>query len=66
MLVSGRYLAYKWGDPAFLAWMERRLVDDGFAYSSDELPPLDDLPIVPGGPKTSDFRFQFHFSPIRW
>lgn len=66
MLVSGRYLAHKWGNPDFLAWAERQLVDAGFAYRSDELPPLDDLPTVPDGSDVSDFSFQFHFSPVRW
>jgi hypothetical protein len=66
MLVSGRYLAHKWGNPDFLAWTERQLVDAGFAYRIDELPPLDDLPTVPDGAKIGDFSFQLHFSPVRW
>ncbi len=66
MLVSGRYLGYKWGDLAFKEWAESRLLDEGFALHRDELPPLDDLPTAPKDTGIPDFRFSFHFAPVRW
>ena len=66
MLVSGRYLAYKWGDLAFKEWTESRLLDEGFAWHRNELPPLDDLPTAPKDTGIPDFRFSFHFAPVRW
>jgi GT2 family glycosyltransferase len=65
MLVSGRYLAYKWGNSQFRDWTESRLVEEGFAYTRAELPPLDDLPTVPEN-TVADFSFYFHFAPARW
>lgn len=66
MLISGRYLAYKWGNTEFLEWTERELLDSGFALSHAELPPLDDLPTVPDQASVADFSHGFHFAPARW
>ena len=65
-LISGRYLAYKWGAPEFVKWTESRLCAEGFIADPSELPPLDDLPIVEDGAKFADFSNGFNFSPVRW
>jgi Methyltransferase domain/Glycosyltransferase like family 2 len=65
MLISGRYLAHKWGDPTFRAWAEQQLLD-GFALKSRELPPLDGLTAIPDGKGITEFRRGFHFAPVRW
>jgi GT2 family glycosyltransferase len=66
MLVAGRYLAYKWGDQPFREWAEGSLIEEGFAYHRDELPPLDDLPTAPAATGIPDFRYFFSFAPTRW
>jgi GT2 family glycosyltransferase len=66
MLLSGRYLAYKWGHSSFMEWTEDRLLEGGFAYHKAELPPLDDLPTTPYENDIPDFGFSFHFAPARW
>jgi GT2 family glycosyltransferase len=65
MLISGRYLAHKWGDPTFREWTERQLLD-GFALKLQELPPLDDLATIADGEGITEFRHGFHFAPVRW
>jgi GT2 family glycosyltransferase len=65
MLISGRYLAHKWGDAAFRAWTEQQLVD-GFALKLRELPALDDLATTHDGKGITEFRRGFHFAPVRW
>jgi GT2 family glycosyltransferase len=66
MLISGRYLAYKWKNPTFREWTERQLLKDGFVQNLDRLPSLDDRPTVPDGENLAEFRFGFHFAPARW
>jgi hypothetical protein len=66
MLLSGRYLAHKWRDPKFQVWAENRLLEDGFVSDKEELPPVDDLPTAPQADGISDFKFMFHFAPVRW
>jgi GT2 family glycosyltransferase len=66
MLLSGRYLAYKWRDTTFQEWAENKLLEEGFALHKEELPPLDDLPTVPKNPGVADFRYSFQFAPVRW
>ena len=65
-LISGRYLAYKWGAPGFVKWTESCLCEEGFIADLRELPPLDDLPIIEDGANFADFSNGFNFSPVRW
>jgi len=68
LLLSGRYMAYKWGNTEFLKWAEQELVGRGYFASPADLPALPeldfDLPQI--NPDLTDFTHYFHFSPARW
>lgn len=66
LLISGRYLAHKWNDFQFREWAENHLVGRGMVLSKNELPPLEDLPIIKDGADIADFSHDFHFSSVRW
>lgn len=65
-LISGRYLAHKWGSREFRDFAEQRLVEQGFFGSVDELPPLDAFPTIDGVDRTRDFAHGFRFAASRW
>lgn len=65
MLISGRYLGYKWGNPEFVRWADEQLITLGHAAGEHELPPFDDLAQT-GGLGIPDFSHGFHFAPVRW
>ncbi len=66
MLISGRYLGYKWGSPEFMEWAESELVDRKFALSVEELPTYGDIPVDPERRRFANFSNGFSFAPIRW
>lgn len=65
-LISGRYLAHKWGSREFRDFAERRLVEMGFFGSVGELPPLDAFPTIDGVDRARDFTHGFRFGVSRW
>ena len=68
LLLSGRYMAHKWGNTEFLRWAEQELIGRGYFASPTDLPVLPeldfDLPQI--NPDLTDFAHYFHFSPARW
>jgi len=66
MLLSGRYLAWKWNDPEFRVWTEERLLEEGFVTDLEQLPSLEHLPAIRDADHRSEFRHYFHFAPVRW
>ena len=65
MLVSGRYLAHKWGAPDFLNWVEEMLVAEGHFPAREYLPLLSDR-VIKRVPDLCEFRQGFYFSLPRW
>jgi GT2 family glycosyltransferase len=65
MLISGRYLAHKWGAPDFVRWVEGMLVTEGHFPSAEYLPLLS-APVVKRVPDSCEFRQGFYFSLPRW
>ena len=65
--LSGRYLAYKWKNKEFAEWTEKELVQRGHYPSTADLPKLpeshDEEHI---NLEVADFKYHFHFSPVRW
>ncbi len=66
MLLAGRYLARKWGSPAFLDHTERLLVENGVVSSPAELPDLEGLPVIEAPGDIPDFDHAFSFTLTRW
>jgi GT2 family glycosyltransferase len=68
LLLSGRYLAYKWRNSDFLHWAEQELVQRGYYSSSSDLPALPQLNFATLNINTelTDFAHYFHFSQARW
>lgn len=68
ILLSGRYLAHKWGGAEFLKWAEGELVQRGYFASPADLPvlPATDFEQPQTRPDLTDFTHYFHFSPARW
>lgn len=68
LLLSGRYLAHKWGNSEFLQWTEQELVQRGYFPAVEALPalPVIDFDRSQIDPTLPDFRYYFHFSPARW
>jgi GT2 family glycosyltransferase len=65
MLISGRYLAWKWGDVAFQKRMERELLARNLAHDT-ELPKWDERCRISDPGTIPDFAHLFHFGPARW
>lgn len=70
MFLSGRYLAYKWGNKDFLEWAENELVNRGHYPSLEQLPKL---PLVKNdwtdnlkNSEAANFTRYFHFADVRW
>ncbi len=66
VLISSRYLAHKWGSKKFRQWVETVLVERELAFSREELPPIDDLPIMEDPGSIPDFDHEFHYASVRW
>jgi len=66
MLLAGRYLARKWGDPAFREQAEKLLLSHKMVASLAELPPLDKVPVIETPGSIPDFQHAFSFAPTRW
>ncbi|QCO00360.1 hypothetical protein D3093_34475 (plasmid) [Azospirillum argentinense] len=66
MLLAGRYLARKWGNPAFRKYTEKLLIDNGVASNPAELPDLESLPIIEAPGDIPDFDHSFSFALTRW
>jgi GT2 family glycosyltransferase len=67
LIMSGRYLAAKWGNRSFLKWTEKELVVRQYFFEGD----LPDLPADAKEYKISDknipnFKHYFSFSKTRW
>lgn len=66
-LISGRYLAFKWGGAKFVRWAEKELVKAGFFSSRAEMPPLPQLTLeLQVHTSVADFEHLFYFAPPRW
>jgi GT2 family glycosyltransferase len=65
MLLAGRYLAWKWGDPAFQQRMERELLARGLCQAA-EFPPYAAVQRIVSPGNIPDFTQLFLFSPARW
>jgi len=66
MLTGARYLAHKWGNPAFGKWAELQLLETGMASALHELPDLSQLPTIDNPDEFTDFDHYFHFTGVRW
>lgn len=68
LLLSGRYLARKWGNEKFLNWAEGELVSQGFFASRKDIPAVvsssDESSALNFG--VADFDNLFYFSIPRW
>ena len=65
-LMSGRYLAHKWGGEEFRGWMERLLVERGAFASASELPPLPEPEAAGLDRSVASFEHGLDFAPVRW
>ncbi|WP_298369948.1 glycosyltransferase family 2 protein [Azospirillum sp.] len=66
MLLAGRYLAQKWGNPAFRDHAEKLLLSHKMVTSVAELPPLDGFPVIERPGNVPDFEHAFSFASTRW
>jgi GT2 family glycosyltransferase/predicted nucleic acid-binding Zn-ribbon protein len=66
LLLSGRYLAFKWQNAEFLQWAEAELIQRGYYQLTTDLPPLTTAGDNNLRPDISDFSHYFHFSAPRW
>ncbi len=66
MLLAGRYLARKWGNPAFRDHAEKLLLSHKMAACVAELPSLDGVPVIERPGNIPDFEHAFSFAPTRW
>lgn len=68
LLLSGRYLAHKWGGAEFQSWAERELVQRGYFESAAALPelPRPEFERPAEASALTDFAHYFHFSAARW
>lgn len=69
MLLSGRYLGFKWGSPRFLRRCER-LLEKHFGLSARDLPvlssPADVRMTTPEASRVVCFDREFSFAEVRW
>ncbi|SMH41064.1 hypothetical protein SAMN02982994_1648 [Azospirillum lipoferum] len=66
MLIAGRYLAHKWGNPAFRDQTEKLLLSHKMVSSLTDLPPLDRMPVIEKPGAIPDFEHAFSFALTRW
>lgn len=68
LLLSGRYLAFKWKNERFVEWAEKTLIERGFFQSLTELPALPQLNsnATAINPIVADFNHGLFFSQCRW
>ncbi len=66
MLLAGRYLARKWGNPAFRAHAEQLLLTNTIVADLGDLPDLEALPVIEAPGDIPDFAHAFSFAPTRW
>jgi hypothetical protein len=68
MLLSGRYLAQKWGNSEFLKWAEGELIARNYFGSPSDLPVLPESKSngTQINTEVADFSHYFHFSSARW
>ena len=66
MLLAGRYLARKWGNPAFRAHAEQLLLTNTTVTDLRDLPDLEAFPVIEAPGNIPDFSHAFSFAPTRW
>ncbi|WP_298369936.1 class I SAM-dependent methyltransferase [Azospirillum sp.] len=66
MLLAGRYLARKWGNPAFRAHAEQLLLTNAIVADLGDLPDLEAFPVIGEPGDIPDFEHAFSFAPTRW
>jgi len=66
MLLAGRYLARKWGNPGFRAHAEQLLLTNTIVADLGDLPDLEALPVIEAPGDIPDFEHAFSFAPTRW
>jgi GT2 family glycosyltransferase len=68
LLLSGRYLAYKWKNRKYINWTERQLIERGFFVSRSALPLIPEPSSDVSGINTAiaHFEYNFVFAPSRW